>query len=558
MGKDASVRESIAKELGQTSRHCYAKELQSVSIKNKQAFLDLVSKTGQNQDKPMWWATMAAYKSPLISDLFLNYSFLLLVQTWIEQGIKKRLIIVEDAWLAEACSSSFNDESVFVAKALGSHIKNYAKHRILFVASMIYASLRLASLWLFNKIYAAKYRMQLAEVLKNKIDILFYTWIGDRSFKGEQPEFTGPYLKALRSYCKEKKLNTVTFTLPNLSVRLLKKTHKSEEIIPIMLFAKFSDIFKAAKRSLTLKWRKLQGDVNGLNFNPLLEAEIFKERGGIVSTYLNYLINLNIFEKHNISPKVIAYPFENQTWDKMLITAARQTGIDSKIVACHTITVPFFYLNFFLGEDENKSHPQPDIIMANGHYAKSILDKAGFSCDIKNGGSLRYASNAKSAESQEHVENSDRDEKVLVLLSVSLDYSLDLLFYLLRNETSNKTFFLKPHPDTPESVIREHLPELPSNFTFVSGSMEQWMEQVGWAVHIGTTAALECMANGINVLKYLPERIDLDPLLCTDFKQKTICDKDALNFSTDENPDEFDSSLIAEPFNRQAWDDILS
>ncbi len=558
MGTDASVRESIIKEWGQANRYCYAKELQDVSIKNKQAFLDFIAKTGENQDKPVWWATATAYKSPLISDLFLNYCFLLLVQMWIEQGIKKRLIIIEDPWLIKACLNSFNDESVFVAKGLTCYMKNCAKRRIVSVIGMVYALLHLIMLWSFNKIYAVQYRMQLADILRNKIDIIFYTWIVDRSFKGEQCGFVDPYLKALRNYCKEKGLNSVTFTLPNLSIGFLRKTYKSKEIIPAIHFAKFSDLFKSFKRSLSMKWYDLQGDVNGLDFNSLLEAEKLKGRSGIVTTYLNYLVNLNIFKEHNITCKVIAYPFENQPWDKMLVTAARQAGINCKIVACHTITVPFFYLNFFLGKHENRSHPQPDIIMANGRYAKSILDKAGFSCNIKNGGSLRYTSNVKPDKSQAHVNNESRDENVLVLFSTSLNYSLDLLFYLLRNANSNKKFLLKPHPNTPESVIRRYVPILPANFTFVSGSMEQWMEQVGWAVHIGTTAALECMANEINTFKYLPERIDLDPLLCTDFKQETICDNDPLKFSTNEKLDISDSSLIAEPFNQQAWNDILS
>lgn len=558
MGTDPSVRESIIKELGQANRYCYGKELQDVSIKNKQAFLDIIAKTGENQDKPVWWATVTAYKNPLISDIFLNYCFLLLVQMWTEQGIKKRLIIMEDTWLIKACLNSFNDKSVFVAKGWCCHMKNCAKRRIFSVIGMVYTLLHLVAWWFFDKIYALKYRKQLADILRNKIDIIFYTWIEDRSFKGEQCDFIDPYLKALRNYCKEKRLNSITFTLPNLSIGLLKKAYKSKEIIPAMQFAKFSDLFKSFKRSLTMKWHKPQCDINGLDFNSLFEAERLKGRSGIVTTYLNYLINLNVFKEHNITCKVIAYPFENQPWDKMLITAARQAGVDCKIAACHTITVPFLYLNFFLGKDENRSHPQPDIIMANGSYAKSVLDKAGFSCDIKNGGSLRYTSDVKPNKSQDHVNNECRDEKVLVLLSTSLNYSLDLLFYLLRNANSNKKFLLKPHPDTPESVIRKYVSKLPSNFTFVSGSMEQWMGQVGWAVHIGTTAALECMANEINIFKYLPERIDLDPLLCTDFKQETICDNDTLRFSINENLDIPDSSLIAEPFNHHVWNEILS
>ena len=97
------------------------------------------------------------------------------------------------------------------------------------------------------------------------------------------------------------------------------------------------------------------------------------------------------------------------------------------------------------------------------------------------------------------------------MLSTSLVYSLDLIYYLLRCSIHDREILLKPHPDLPAQLIRKYIKRrLPDNFIFASGTMDEWMSQVGWAIHVGTTAAIECMMQGITVFKYLPERKDFE------------------------------------------------
>ncbi len=557
MGVDPCLREKINNLLGNENRHCYAKELQDVCIEHKQAFLNWIEDVGKRQNNITWWATQIAYKSPYTSDIFLNYCFLALIQRWVKQGVEKRIIIAENPWLIRACLINFNNGYLHILKSNKYFVENWIKQHLIaykIAISFLFLSIKM---WILNKTYAFRYHKQVKNILKNKIDILSCTWIEDRSFKGQDGCFCDPYLGVLKDYYSKMGLKTIVITLPIFPRHLLKKVYQCKEIIPSIYFAKLSDIVKSFFWSIFLILNDEIADCNGLDLKPIFKYEKIQEKGRICYTFLHYLVMSNIFKKQNISCKALIYPFENQPWDRMMIIALRKWQSKPKIIACHNIGVPFFYLNFFLGKNENKFHPQPDVIMSNGEYWGSVLRKAGFSCLIKNGGSLRFSSAFKPEKLDIQRSANTCKDNILVLLSNSLNYSLDLLFYLLRSSQNNKNFFIKPHPDITEETIRKHIGKLPNNFIFVSGLMNEWLGKVGWAIHIGTNAAIECMIKGIPVFKYLPERIDLDPLLSTNFKQRVVTDNEVLNFNNEEIFEMPGTNLIAEPFNEIAWNDVL-
>ncbi len=558
IGTNAGRREKILKEFGASKRFHYAKELQKISLKHKKTFLDWIADMGMKQNSKYWWASNIAYKSPFASDFFLNYCFLLLIRKWIADDVKKRVIIVENPWMVMACLNNFQGQSVYIDKNLKDYYKNLVTCHIVSYARIFLFLSRSLLMWIVNKVYAFNNRKHLAEILGNKIDILNCTWIEERSFKGKENRFYNQYLGNLQEYCIKKELKSITVTMPVFPLRLLRKAYQSKEIIPSIYFAKLTDIFEIYFKILIFNWSVKVADNSIMDLKYLIKYEKIKEKGEIGYAFLQYRIFFNIFEQQRIPCRTLIYPFENQPWDKMMILGVREVKSKCKIIACHGIGIPCFYLNFYLGENEGNIHPQPDIIVSNGKYWETVLKNAGFTCTIKNGGSIRFSQQGKSCKGEIHSKNRDFDNNVLVLLSTSLQYSLDLVFYLLRTSNNQKKYFIKTHPDTPEKIIRKYTGVLPGNYTFVGGSLEEWMMKVGWAIHIGTTAAIECMMHGITVFKYLPERIDLDPLLGLNITQNVVADNDLLNFTKEEISDLPDNNLIAEPFNKETWTEILT
>lgn len=557
MGTDPCLREKIISQLGSENRYCYAEEFQNTCIEQKKPFLDWMANIGKQQDKTLWWATSIAYKSPYASDFFLNYCYLTLIQEWIEQKVKNRVIIIENPWLLKACLNNFDVESVNIIVSTNYFITKWIKHNVCSYGRLLFFLLRSLKMWIVNKIYSLKYHKQITNILKSKIDVLTCTWIENRSFKGKNNKFSDPYLGTLNDYYKKLGLKVATITLPLFPIKLLKKAYSCGEIIPSIYFTRLSDILRSFFKALFLKYDKKIPDKNEFDLTSIVEYEMISEKGGICYTFLHYLSCLNLVKRVDMSCLALIYPFEYQPWDKIMVRAVKHANSKCRVVGYQHGTVSPFNLNYFLGKGEGKIAPQPDMIVSNGEHWKKVLEKSGFVASIKNGGSLRFNPKGESTQTETLPISEERKKKVLVILSTSLMYSLDVIYYLLRCSTHDREFLLKPHPDLPVQLIRKYIKRFPDNFRFIDGSMDKWMEQVGWAIHIGSTAAIECMMQGITVFKYLPERVDLDPLLGMDFKQKVLTDKDNLNFQDKVDFDLPDKALIAEPFNKEMWNSIL-
>lgn len=556
MGTDSCLREKIIDKLGTRKRLCYANDFQQICIKQKNTFLDWIDTIGTQYDISFWSATTTSYKSPLATNIFLNYCFLSLIQKWGDQDIKKVLLIVENPWLIRECSINFNGDSIHVIDDNFNYIKTWISFQFISYVKLLFFFVRSLKTWILDKIYKLKYHKKIAHILRNKIDVIICTWIEDRSFSGKSDRFVDQYLGYLNDYYKKMGVTTATITLPILSGRILKRVYESGEIIPSIHFARLSDIFNAFSKCLLLKWNHKNTYSNGLKLTYLFKFEIIAEKYNVYHALLHYNICLRLFANHKMQCHALIYPFENQPWDKMMILALRQFNTNCKAIGYQHSTISPFLLNYFLGKNENNIQPQPDVIVSNGEYWGAILKNGGFSCPIKNGGSLRFSSNVKSDKTEIKLSGNDRDNNVLVLLSSSLDYSLDMLFYLISQPKINKKFLLRPHPDTPKTMIKKYIKKFPDNFIFIDGSMAENMSQVAWAIHVGTTAAIECIMQGIKVFKYLPERIDLDPLLNMDFNQQVVTDGEHLNFTKNMTVDLISNNLISEPFNDTVWREV--
>jgi hypothetical protein len=559
MGTDPYLRETIINILGKDNRYCYAKELQNLCLEQKEPFLNWIGTVGERQNNIIWWATNTAYKSAYVSDIFLNYCSLMLIRKWINQDIvKRRIIVVENPWLLKSCLLNFkNDKYVYIVRNYRFFIKNLIKQYAFALIRVILFLTRSLNRWFINKFYSLKYRKLISNKLKNKIDVLICTWIEDRSFKGKENGFSDPYLGNLRDYYVKKGLKVFFLNTPFMSLHVLKKVYQCGEIIPSLYFLRLSDIVKSFFKILFFRWRREIPTASGFNVTPLIEYEMLIEKGRLPYIILTYLIWLKLFKNTKLSFNAIIFPFENQPWDKMMVLAKRQQQAKWRLIGYQHTTIPQLDLKYFLGQGERDFSPQPDYIVSNGKYWESILKDAGFTCPIKNGGSLRYTLSSSPVKARITSIPEGRKKNVLVLLSTSLAYSLDLIHYLLRSSNGDKRFLLRPHPDTPEAVILKYIKEFPNNFTFVGGSMSDSIKQVGSAIHIGTTAAIECMMEGIPVYKYIPERIDMDPLLAMNLKQGTITDGDGLNLDDIGDVELPDKDVIAEPFNEETWESIL-
>lgn len=555
-GVDSNVRENVKSILGSENRFFYAQDLQKLCLSKKDEFLNWVTGWEKNQDHIIGHGSLISYKSPLGSDLFLNYCFMLLIQEWITRD-KKMLIVLESPWLLKACLENFNRSDIKIHQSRRYFLKKYVRNNLLVnlrLLSKVWHSIVLLS---YVKFHCLKHNIKYLSKLEDNVDVFTCTWIEKRSFKDGQ--FQDPYLGNLNAFYEKEGFSTKTLTLPLFPRGLLKSVLLNANIIPTIYFSRFIDIFYSLYRTFTVNPSRQILITNGLDLTSLLDSAYTAGKDVIFQSTLNYYCFLRFFKQPGLSFRSLIYPFENQPWDKVMIKAMRDCGKIFKGAGYQHSTISPLLLNYFLGEDENKIISLPDVIVANGNHWASVLKKAGYSCPIENGGSLRFTPNVKTVDLTSDTANirHENENNVLVLLSASLWYSLDLLYFLINLGIMGKIFLIKPHPDIPEKMIRKKIAHFPENFIFIEGSMEECMSKAEWAIHIGTTAAVECMMKGLTVFKYLPERIDLDPLLGLDIEQRNVTDCDGLDFNYEVQTNRVDDSLIAEPFNEKVWKEIL-
>ena len=550
-GTDACLRERIINKIGDLGRYYYAEELAEISIKNKKPFLNWIAEIGKKQDHPFWWGTNIAYKNPLSSNLFLSFCLLTLIRGWADRGVKKRLVIVEHPALLRAFAHNLNGPAILIENSARDYVGDKLKTTVFTFARMALFFTRYLYGWLINKWYRLKYKDELQNLLNSKPDILLYTWVEDRSFTKER--FTDIYLGKLKEFYDKNGYKTAFIISPQMPRRLMKKVYQSGEIIPALYFISLLDIIKSFFHSVSFKWNNALPYCDKFNLKTVFEYEKKMEKGMLCYSAAIFYGIYNFFKEKGVNIRVFIYPFENQPWDKMAILGMRQAESRSKIVAYQHTVVPWFLLNYFLGNNERGIHPEPDVIIANGDTWTRVLKKSGFTCPVYNGGSVRYS---KSVKKEDVADSDEKKQNVLVLLSPVLSYTLDLLFYLKRRYREDRKYLLKPHPDMPEKTIRKYAGSLPSNFVFIEGVLNEWFNKVGWAIHIGTTAALECMLNGITVYKYLPERIDADPFLGMNIPQWIVTDSDMMAFERSINMSSPDPNIIAEEFHETVWIDI--
>ncbi len=556
MGTDPFLKDSIQKDLSDEYNYSFAEELQKICCEKKQLFLDSLAEYFYYQETPFVHATNAAYKNPLTSDLFLDFCFFSLISKWVIEKKEKMIIFVENPLLIKTCLLALDDKNCevrfrkryFFMSKTTSLFSSYFRLIHKFLLSLI--------LWVYNRVFCNHHYTQM-DIKLRQAQMLLFTWVEDRSF--QKDEFVDPYIGKLKEYYNEMGLNSLFLTLPLLPFNLLKKSYQSREVFPSINLLSFRDFFSVFTSTLSFKWKKIQGTHSFSIFEPLFASEKKWDRQDMFLALLHYKACIRLFSLQDLHFKHVIYPFENQPWDKMMILAIKRSEKKCTTIGYQHTTIPSLMLNYFLGKNDTETQPQPDIIVSNGKHWRQVLETSGFSSQIRNGGSLRYVSVEDCVFHNEKFTlfSEVRKKNILVLLSYSILYSIDLMFFLLRNNDKDKNFLIKPHPNFPESTIRKSFPELPGNFTFIQSTMSECTSMVSFAIHTGTTAAVECMMAGIKVIKYLPERVDLDPLLELGLKQSMVTSARGLVLDETIRENIIDSSLIAEPFIRATWAEIL-
>jgi hypothetical protein len=558
LGTDRQKRLRLTRLFGEAQRFSYAQELHRVMEECRQEFLDRLATIGKSQTSPLyWWATCLASKSPYLSDLFLNFCYFKLLQRWSRTSALNLMVIVDNPAILRALALEPEGDLTLLRATLES-LYEWISRVIWKSAALVFAA-KMTHWWTLNAYCRLLYKRRWRALQNHTYDVMVYSWIEDRSFADGNARFVDHYLGKLAEFYREKGFSVARVTPVTLPNHLLSKLYRNAEaIIPVSAFITLRDILRIT----------ISEPLAAISFGPdnhwfavLCDGE--RGRESYASRwYLLYHQAYQRFFNSFVSKlrHAFIYPFENQPWEKMLLLSLRKPRPAFSVIGYQHSTIPQFLLNYHLGKDESEFMPFPDLLVANGALHENFMKSLGYPCEIENGGSLRYRAEKHSANINMDLAPSEKEKKVLVLLGPTKLYALELVDYIIKiAPQSNKQFLLKTHPDLPASRLERWIGPLPPGVSFIEGPLEKYLGQAAYAIHMGTTAALECFRRGMKIIKYLPELIDLDPLDGSKFPQEILTWNLIPAFES-EQPQMLpvDKEFFMEPVSENTWVNLVT
>lgn len=219
----------------------------------------------------------------------------------------------------------------------------------------------------------------------------------------------------------------------------------------------------------------------------------------------------------------IIYPFENHSWERMMIAEARKHFPSVKIIGVQHAQLPSLMLNYFISERERSAMPLPDKIVSCGNIPAQILKSAGYDPDaIEEGPALRYQKLANMDFAS--IEPAPWGEKIQLLVAAAIEKSVSIeLIETCISALGERPFAdvaIKCHPAMGFDELFPSGKTLPGNFTVADDSIDSLIKKSHGVLYSNTTVCLEALPYHVEILHLAPQSaLDMDPLeIAPEFK----------------------------------------
>ena len=498
----------------------------------KKEFSRIMYDLNKENGSEEWWAMSFTNKYPLMSELYENIFCFIAAKMILFDFRNPGLVLVSDsAALAKQLRAWSKKSGIRFISKLSPRldIKEFLSERI-----PILIFIRFAKLFFRKIIILSLFGTRYPKGPKERIIV---TQFEDRAV-GESGIFRDIYFGDLAfllennfEHMKASSFLTVGFSPYNGFTGLIRKIAKNRQdadIRPFEYFLKFRELAWALLIAVARFARKtkIKGkfSIFGDDVSILLKEEISRSisSGQSLLNICVYYSALSLSKA--FGAKALYYPFENRSWEKMVVMAFRKNSPATKLVGYqHTVVTPKT-LCYFLEEGEYSSIPSPDIIITDGEITNRIMRTWNIPQNIlKTGCALRSISTEGSGAAPGGRINI---KNILVALASSADEYVKMLMFLEDALAPESTYDLviRPHPAVPiDAAFRIFKP---SRLKYrLSGSMLK--DDLAWCdavLYAASAVSLDAVSMGKPVIHVeLDDFLDPDPLFYADIL-KWRCD----------------------------------
>jgi len=478
----------------------------------KTEYLNRMRMFSRDNDCLKWWAMNFTNKNPLLTGLYKNVFYTIGLSRLIKKSEFKYLVIYSSNFkvvrklmsmeCVAGCQISVSIKAAF-------DLEWYLKNRFfLYPCYSVFKSLtrKLMSYVSLPKVQNAADKGKLCMIV---------TPLEDKSFKG--PGFADVYFSSLADFLKTKNREVINAGLVSCSLTKL-YSNKNKNVFALERFITLVDILKCAlsvfKSSFVSFRSKGSFNVFEVDFSDFVNDEIAMalNNGQVFFNLSIYYSARNIIKK--FCPSKIFYPFENRSWEKMIILAAQSSSC-SRIQLTgyqHSSLTPK-HTNFYLGKDEYKQIPFPGQIVTMGEVTRGLMvDYFNFPSDmVKTGCALR----------QMRQENNEAKEKPHKIKNILVVLASDVCEYVKMLEFLDEAFVfstyysvtIRPHPLIDfNKALRVYRPEN-LKYEIDAGPLDKSLKACDLVLYASSTVSLEAVSLGVPVMYIgLRDVLDSDPL----------------------------------------------
>jgi hypothetical protein len=490
--------------------------LKSSPLDFRKRFVDFVAGLNQENHSLLWWALNFTNKNPITTGLCNKiFYFLIIVKLLEDKHTDNFIVITDDTDLLNQTRLWVKNKGIKVINAINVkfNLKEIVKQFT--PLAIIFAFFRTV---LF-RCCARRYCKFLVD--KEKKYMVEMTLINHQSFTKEG-NYRDAYFGDFPKYLLKNNISFIILgeILFPPYIDLIKKAIFNRDgfpIIPKEYFLSFLDLLRCLFISLKHYFHqiRLKGkvEINGIDLNYLVKQAIRED-------YKSTKFFSNLCFYYSVKPlakefkiEKFFYPFENRSFEKMIILALRRFSPQTRIIGYQHASISLRHTNFFLEKNEHTITPLPDVILTMGQITKNIMeDKGNFPPQmLRIGCALRQRSfNNRMKHRNGRISN------ILVALATNIEEYVKVLKFLDSAFQKNDSYnlWIRPHP---VFSLDEALEIVGSpTFKFHKANKETLDECYRWAdvvLYVHSTLSLEALSRGIPVINIkISNCLNPDPL----------------------------------------------
>jgi len=473
-------------------------------------YIEFLGQLNKDNHSHQWWVMPFTNKYALTSRLCRNlFNFQLIIDA-IRSGTQTLVVLTSSQELACQVERYGSSQGISVINSIQNRFEPKIFMRRFLPIGIVKAVFQTFALWILGR----KFRPKLDHSTNH---FLVATHTHSRSFPADKTyhdAYFGPLLNELTESGQNAVILGLPYEQPFQLLRKIRHLNGSIPVVPVDSCLTLATLLTCSFKAMAAFWRAPQPKqpvlFDGLDVSYLANRAIYEttHSGDIFVNLRMYYSSKWLANRIKISRCL--YPYENRSWEKMLILGVAESSQETKTVGYQHTSITPHHANFFFSEEEEAITPLPNTIVTCGDMTRDWLTKEGNypSDTISSGCALRQLLPSRPC-INEHTESTSRGpiKNLLVALATG-DEEYDQAPPFLQEALGLSSHFqvrMRPHPNLALALSAKPF------FTISNAPLEDDLDWADVVLYASSTVSMEAIALGIPAI-YL----DLGNFLNTD------------------------------------------